>query len=371
MRRHIKHVKLVFLVWITIFLALSLFVAFGVKGVAKNYLEQVLGKKVEFSGFRFSMPFAIEVDNFKAQNLCEIKKARLSLSFWQLFTGKVYFDRIELDYPVFYLERLHGNDLNISPIIARQMASSNASGEGSSNGKSANVEKKTNKQDFQPEIFFAIFSIKKGKLQLLDKTIRDEGFKVDIQDIDLQLTKFQNPPLKSEFDLSANVLGRSDQPVGEIKLTGFIDMVKKDMSADMNIKNLDGVFFQPYFQMFLPSDLESAKVNMNFNAEARNNKLYGKGNLVVENLALKNQDSTNKENLNGPLAGVIMSGMVNPAGRGEMEFDLLETSLDNPKWRIRPNIKIIQTTVQNFMSDPQGTIDKVKSIADIFKKKKD
>jgi len=109
-------------------------------------------------------------------------------------------------------------------------------------------------------------------------------------------------------------------------------------------------------------------VNFNLNTEAKANKLFGKGKLVVEDFALKNQESTDKDNLNGPLAGVIMLGMVNPDKKGEVDFVMAETTLDNPKFRIRNiDANIVQSAVKNFMSDPQGTIDKVKDIKEGFK----
>jgi uncharacterized protein involved in outer membrane biogenesis len=292
----------------------------------------------------------------------------LSLSPLRLLTGKLYFNKVVLESPLAYIERANDNSLNITPIIVSQL--------GKDEQKPVlNVEpikeapKKENRQ-FKQEVAFNEFIIKNGHIRLTDKAVLIKGLTTDITNFELKLTNFKNPPLTTEFNLTANVSGRPDQSVGEVKLDGFIDMVKKDMSAVLNIKSIDGVFFQPYFQMFLPADLESAKVNFNLTTEAKANKLYGKGKLIVEDFALKNQESTDKDNLNGPLAGVIMLGMVNPDKRGEVDFVMAETTLDNPKFRIRNlDANIVQSAVQNFISDPQGTIDKVKDIADIFKKK--
>jgi len=373
---HIKISKSIIIIIIAIFLVLSVVIAFVGKPAAIRYMEELTGTKVTFEAVHLGFPLTIDVYKFKAQDLLEVEKARLSLSLLRLITGKLYFNKVILESPLAYIERSRNGELNITPIIERQVVKEEKIVVPASS-EPIKEEQKSQKQPFKQEIVFNEFIIKNGHIRLIDKAVQSQGLTTDINNLELKLAHFKNPPLKSEFNLTANVSGRPDQAVGEVKFDGFIDMIKKDMSAELVIKNLDGVFFQPYFQMFLPADLESAKVNFNLMTEAKANKLFGKGKLVVENFALKNQESTDKENLNGPLAGVIMLGMVNHDKRGEVDFVMAETALDNPKFRIKNiDANIVQSAAQNFMNDPKGTIEKakeigkeIKSIGDIFKKK--
>ena len=87
---------------------------------------------------------------------------------------------------------------------------------------------------------------------------------------------------RTHFELTAVVKGR--QRDGRMKISGWMEQVGRDSSSELVLTTVDLVSLQPYLVKKGEAQLSKGTLDLNLKSEVRNNKLDGKGKIIIRDL---------------------------------------------------------------------------------------
>ena len=88
--------------------------------------------------------------------------------------------------------------------------------------------------------------------------------------------------MDTKFDFSAVVANLNpDLPAGKMESGGSVNFDKKNMLAKIQIENLDGSLFKPFYKDFL-TDVRGVTVNLSSELVSKNNDMMVKGRLAIK-----------------------------------------------------------------------------------------
>lgn len=278
------------------------------KAIVAAGLEKQLHRKVNIGSVELSLLLGLHIRNLKVENLAEIKDLAVKPSLLGFLIGKPAFDEIKLVRPKFRIERLPDGSFSISDLFKKK-------------------EKSNSKKPF----LLAKLVVRDGEITLVDRKVAYEGFVTKIEDIDIRISKVSFPPtsLVTKFKLGAVIPGREEQPKSRLTFQGWIDLLDKDMQADLNLKDLDLVNLEPYVGRYGFSNMESGNLNITSDMEAKNNDLTAQCKLEINNLKFKPQETEGSLIPLSPTKGVL-DFLKGPGEKIVMSF-AIRTKLDNPK----------------------------------------
>ena len=315
MKLHVKKIIASFILCVFILASLTLlFLAFKGKTLLINKLEALTHKKVSIDTFSFKFPPTIEVRNLNIEGLIRADYITASPSLLGFLTGKLAFNEIKFLKPQVTFERM---PVSSSGAIARENPPSPGK---PSVGKILLLVKRV--------------VIKEGRLDFIDYTVRSEGLRIMVKDIDFNLTNaYLFPPSAvSNFELKGNIPWQKDAQEGRIYLKGWIKPFKKDMQAQLKIEDIDGVYLQPYYATWV--DLEKARIekaNLNFTSNIRgaDNKVVAECHLELTDI-VRTPSSPDEENRAERIASAVL-GILRALDQGKIVLDFtIRTKMDQP-----------------------------------------
>lgn len=125
-----------------------------------------------------------------------------------------------------------------------------------------------------------------GVMEIYDATVGKKPVKTRLEAIEAIVYGVVAPALqeKTQFDIDAIVKGaRRD---GKAKVTGWVAETGRDSSSHLKLDGVDLVSLQPYLARKGDVRVEKGSVDLNLKSEVRDNKLDGKGKLVIRDLQL-------------------------------------------------------------------------------------
>jgi hypothetical protein len=202
--------------------------------------------------------------------------------------GKIVIDHIQVEKAKLYLVRNPDGTLNVSDMLQA------SSGKGSSPAKTTDVTIKA-------------IDLMDGEIVILDNALADpNGLQTALDRVELHLRQLQwpiRPTTVTHFSLSSrmNPGGRQQESVSRIILKGWINWLRRDLQANLEVKDLDVAQFNPYLKgdAAFFSNLESCKIQ--FSSEAKSTE-----NVLTATCRFRMSDVTvNPENsLDGKLFGI-------------------------------------------------------------------
>ena len=375
MKRVIKIVFLFLMAFLTIYLIGFLFISLQGKALVNNYVYQSIGKKISFGKMSVVPPFNIKMNDIEIEGLCKIKEVTMYTDITKLIFAEVFFKSVNIVNPVISIVRDRRDNFDIIPPQEQDQQDTQALAGVKASGKpkiKASPRKKRAAAKFMPRVFFENIIVSGGELNFIDKSLDRDGFPIKINNINLVLSDFYLPALKTKFSLLTNILGRPGYPAGVLSAEGFVDFASKNLDLTVGVADVDGVYFAGYAKRFVQSDLKSANVNLIFYADAKNNILNGKGKLVVKDLEFNKEEGQTQEGgtpaISGPIGGIVLDALISPDKRFELDLEIYETQLDNPKFRLKRFAgSIAKPMIEQLLSKPEETIKKFKDIGEKFK----
>lgn len=202
--------------------------------------------------------------------------------------GKIVIDHIQVEKAKLYLVRNPDGTLNVSDILQT------SSGKGSSPAKTTDTEIKA-------------IDLNDGEIIILDNALADpNGLQTTLDRVELHLRQLQwpiRPTTVTHFSLSSGVNpgGRQQESVSRIILKGWINWLRRDLQANLEVKDLDVAQFKPYLKgdaaFFL--NLESCKIQFSSEAKSMENVLTAACRFRMSDVMIKQGDS-----LDGKLFGI-------------------------------------------------------------------
>lgn len=261
-------------------LAGFLLLPWWLKRVLPEQLEQHMGWQADVDEIS-SNPFALSVEalNLTAQDRGNEKVAGfdrlyINLSFFDLVSGVVGFEAIELEGPFIRLDLLEDQSVN----FARDFQAASA-------GKPA-VQAEPEEDQVPPSVYFRQLTVSGGELLFRDFTQPEEAeFRITPLDLSLSdLATWQRDERNSDYSLQA-VLGNQT-----IKWQGNLSITPLYSSGNLAISGVDHETLGHFLAPYLPYDLRGGIVTAHSDYEFQaGDILYfstSNGRLLVEDLAM-------------------------------------------------------------------------------------
>ncbi len=329
--------------FIAVVIITAIFIVFNIYG--KDFIisrmESALGVKVGLDKISLNFPLSIELKGLKLGQSLSAERVSVAVNPLGFIAGKVLLDQIRITGPVINLEQSAQGKLNLPKL-----------------GKGNKVK--------LPQIFASRIVIQKGCVNFTDYKIAPEGFKISLNKINVNAAKVMLPltSLKTKINASCELNSPDGQVLGRLALNGWVDFVPKDMDAVFTVKDLEAIYFTPYFGDFLSHrKLLSAMVNLTSGLKAKNNELAISNDLNLSNLRYAQEEPGPGELPEFNLAKNALDLFTDRNGNLKLAFEI-KTKLDNPNISQEQLKKVIlNAAMQNLASqNPVDIFEKVSSI---------
>jgi hypothetical protein len=178
-------------------------------------------------------------------------------------------------------------------------------------------------------------SIKDGKLVFIDHTAGKDGITITVTDIELNARTMYIFPrsLVAKVDLKGSIPWQTGCEQGKIRLEGWIDFFKRDMQANLNIQDIDGIYLYPYYAQYVDlskSNIEKAKLKFTGNIQGLKNNLTADCHLELSDLVFKPKPPQEPKEKEEKLAAVVLD-IFKDINQGKIVLDFtIRTKMDNP-----------------------------------------
>jgi hypothetical protein len=132
-------------------------------------------------------------------------------------------------------------------------------------------------------VMISTIEFKDGTVELYDATVSRPPLRTRIEQIDAVVRDVSVPASgKTRFELASIVKGLKRD--GRAKLSGWVGPRARDSSSRIALAEVDLVAFQPYLVKKNEARVSRGALDLNLDSEVRNNRLDGKGNVVLRDL---------------------------------------------------------------------------------------
>ncbi|MFA5145474.1 MAG: DUF748 domain-containing protein [Candidatus Omnitrophota bacterium] len=332
---------IVFAAWVSLGIAIA---SYGKKMVL-SLIEQNLKMSASLDRISLKLPFTIDLINLKAGDLFKAEKISVSPSILGFFAGKIVLNGLTLANPVISLEKNQDGSFNL-PVLEQKGS--------------------------QPPVFLTKLVINNGKFIFTDKKISPEGYKVILNKINVRISKVTLPllSLNTKFVISLALIDPDANALGSMDASGWIDFGTKSMDAVLRIKDLNAVYFSPYYGDFISDKkLLSAKLNFSSLLKAKNNDLNVESSFKLSDLVYAKEEQPESGELNSlDFTRSTLDIFTDTEGNLNLDF-IINTKLDNPGISISELKKVIlKAAVKNLSSQsPDTLINKINNTLKQFK----
>lgn len=292
----------------------------------KELSKGLNGRRVEAKAVSVSFPLSLNFKNLRVFNKKEDKgllltaeNLNIGINPFSLFNRRILLDQVVLIKPDIKTEKDSSADLNIADLLA--------------------PSKEAKPRDRKTVLIFRI-EIKNGRLEFLDNTVLPRAFNGKIDNINLKIAKVHFPltSAKTNFSLSFNLVSLANQIKGRAKTEGWINIVKKDMLADLEIENVDIVYFKPYYKKGF-SYIENGILSFSSSLDSKDNDITAVCRLEASSLSFaKEVEETSN------ILGISLGDMIEylKDSRGKINFSFsLRGKMDKPDELISKGANVV------------------------------
>jgi uncharacterized protein involved in outer membrane biogenesis len=129
-------------------------------------------------------------------------------------------------------------------------------------------------------------TVHEGVMEIYDATVGRKPVKTRLEAIEATVKDVVAPALndKADFELNASIKGaRRD---GKVNVTGWVAQHGRDSSSHLVLDGVDLVSLQPYLAKKGDVRVERGSLDLNLKSEVRDNRLDGRGKLILRDLQL-------------------------------------------------------------------------------------
>ncbi len=206
--------------------------------------------------------------NWPTDRTLEAERITIFPSLRSLLTSNVRIASIVVERPYFSVLRVPGKLIMAPTLMERE--------KGKKDAEAGRPPSRT--------VTIAKIELHDGIVEFFDSTVRWPPLKTRLERIDAVIRDIEAPSLgtKTQFDLSAIVKGiRRD---GWAKVSGWVGPGHRDSSSQIVLAGVDLVSLQPYLVKKNEARVAKGTLDFNLRSEVRDNKLDGKGKVIIKEL---------------------------------------------------------------------------------------
>jgi hypothetical protein len=332
MRTLIKILLRIIVVFAFLFSTTYVFVRFLGKPIVVEQLEQLTHKKVSLGDLSLALPFRFEIKDLNIEGMARAESISVSPSIPYLIIGNLAFNNISIVKPQISFERT-------APVQIQESLSA-AGAQAAVKTAATPLQIKTEPENKRPgRLIFKRFTVKDGEINFIDYTVKPEGVKITLKDINLNLTNLYTFPFPTiaNFELKARIPWRQGNAEGKINAEGWFNFYKRDMQATINIQDIDGIYLGPYYSNWI--DLEKARIekaNLNFtsNIQGLNNNVTAECHLELTDIVRKPRPPEEPVEKTEKVTNLVLDTLKElDQGKIVLNFNI-KTKMDRPEFGI-------------------------------------
>lgn len=338
---------IVVILLIVAYLSIFIFVSTNGKALVSENLKNILGRDVYVGSVYLTPPFSININNLEIKDLAKLNSIKVEPSILGLFFGRTVLNKLTIVNPAVSIVRLTDSQFNFSPVVGHMKRS----------------------QGKKVEFIVKEAFIRQGRINFKDKT-QDISFDISPINISVVTSLIDR---KTRINLDAQAISADGQNLANISASGWLNFFKKDMDAELSIKDVELIYFTAYFKDFLRK-VKSGKLFFDANMVSKNNDLLIDCHLETHNLRFIEQESQATDtqqkvvDLFDNLSSVILGALIGPGGGGIFDFSI-HTKFDNPKLEgLQFKGNIFKEPIRKMIEEPEETIEKFKKVGEEFEK---
>ncbi len=337
MKLWIRILVIVTIIFALLFSATYLFIILKGRALLITSLSDLTQKKVTVGSFDLVPPFKLEIKNLNIEGLAKADYISVTPSIIGFILGRTALNEVIVIRPELTYEKL-------PPKPAQGISESSGS---------AQVKK-------TPPVIKSLIikrvTIKNGRLDLIDRTVSNEGLKITFKDIGFTLNNAYLFPRSviTNFDLKGRIPWQDGQEEGKISFSGWLNFFKRDIKAALKIEDIDGVYLYPYYSSWMDLEkarIEKAKLNFKSDIEGVDNNLIAKCRLELTDIVRKPLSAEESEDKAGRIASAVLD-IFRALNQGKIVLNFnIRTKMDRPEFGFA-NIKM---AVEDKISKARGS----------------
>lgn len=365
-KRIFKVLLILVIVFILSVVVLSAYFLANSKTILSSELKKKLGTEVSLSGLRVVWPGALVIENFSISKTFSVKKIEVVPSLLGFLHGDIVFNYIFLEEPQGTVTRLSGGTFDFGiPLLKKEEAAPVQGPE--------TVKVKSQTSSKEPKFYFNKLKIRGARFVFIDQaTPSKEEFQVTLAKLDLDVHRpFVLNLSRFHFDGQAIFEAKDLTQAGTLKLSGWIDILPRDMDGTVRIEISSMPLFSPYYKKYVKQEIESGRAVVSADLKSKANDLTADCHVELGDIIFKKKSQGPEGEEAGQeksgFSGFTFGSMLGAGGSTIFDFTI-RTKLDHPKFeRISLKGSFLQSTVNAVLSQPlPKTTEDFKKIGEQF-----
>jgi hypothetical protein len=339
--------------------------AMAIKPLIIKQLKKISKKEVSLAGVRVMFPLELKIWNLEISNLVKIERIWIKPSILGIFSGNIFLNRIDVFNPEFTVVK------GRPPAEVKRMDSLLIP----QDPDTAGVLKGLNPHAApKRHLGFVIkkIRIKNGTLNFVDYSVADSGLRITVKNLLFSLNNLYLIPKSAiaNFRIEANIPWQGDGRTGSLFASGWINLYKKDMQADLKIEGIDGVYLEPYYSHWV--DLEKARIqkatlSFESNIQGHNNDVVADCRLELTDLVFAPRPPEEPEKKAHKVAMAVLD-IFRSLNQDKIGLNFrIRTKMDNPEFGFENIRAAFEKTVTAGAQQDKGVEKLVTLPGDIIK----
>lgn len=233
-----------------------LHVVVGIKGksLLVDKLEQAFGRQVSVGNVKTSLPANVVVRDIEVKDVFKIKEIFLRGGVIDIFRKGLILSEVKIDQAIVNVKRSPSEQVKQTDQATPKAIESEA--------QTSQGNPTTDQSPFLPSLSIRKLIISNSMISFVDQRTEGQDIKITVKDLSLDLKDLNFPIAQSNittFTISGRLPWREGDQEGRLSATGWINILKKDMQAELEIMDIDGVYLYPYYANWF--DLEKSRIS--------------------------------------------------------------------------------------------------------------
>jgi hypothetical protein len=287
MRLANKIFLIIIIVLIVAYASAYIFIAMQGRRIVTDRIGKLTGRQVKISNVRMSGPLRFTLDKIDIEGIGKAASVEISPSYLALLAGKTVLYSILVVKPEVTFTMP-------TPAAPQAAAAQPQEGAGPPQ-EQANPPSKTVQRTCRTTPFsFHWLRIIDGTIVFTDPSVSPEtgGMKITFTNVAARVTNIYELPsdMVTKFELKARIPWKDSGDQGIVSLDGWLNYSRKDMRAELVMKDIDALYLYPYYASWFNLDktsIEKAKLAFTSSVTGLNNDVTAACHLELTEINFK------------------------------------------------------------------------------------
>lgn len=310
-------------------------------------------------------------DIHSKQRFAEIDEVRVYPDLFSFLKGSLKIREWSILKPTFFFYRSREGVL-IGPWVSMEKKE-----------KDREISKEGEKKEGEPiHIKIDRFLIQKGSIDFEDRKVGEPPAQIRLRELDFKINDIQYPFISTRSPIELKLKMRGSKKDGGLETKGWIDLKTMDMEVTLKVHEIEVKTFEPYYRKRVSAEIDTGYIDMEAKIGVRKKMIDAPGEMELTDLRIKEEGT-----VFWIPAKTLLSLLKDRGNRIKVRFHV-KGNMDDPQFKIQEAfltrvaislaevlgipIKVVGETIfEGSGKGAEGLVEGLKSIEELFKKKKE